>query len=218
MVGHCYGVAKWRQIDFEWIQKWSKLKIYTKTNQIKIYWSWIVLKKKGKQTKFCLIHRSPAWEAMRNVQASQARDRQQKLNRGKMSISALTRKKHLPNKLTHFHHHQYKCTPKSISNVPSGMSFMQLQTYKPDITFSVRLYTNIKQIKTYTMMAVTWVRINYWIQQNISIQCAIQKPFLYHIQIRLQEQRQTGTRQVFISTKHILLALSERAMDFYIHM
>ncbi len=40
--------------------------------------------------------------------------------------------------------------------------------------------------------------------------------FLYHIQIRLQEQRQTGTRQVFISTKHIILALSEKAMDFYI--
>lgn len=160
---------------------------------------------------------------MRNVQASQARDRQQKLNRGKNSISALTRKKkkvywllqssssiqiHTKVYKQHSKWHVFYATLK-WTNI----------NQKLDITLSVRLCTNIKQIKTYITMAVTWVRINYWIQQKTVFNVQSRNHFFFFFLSHTNKASKTGInsyKTVFIATKHIPLALNERAMDFYI--
>ncbi len=179
-LGHCYGVAKWRQIDFEWIQIWSKLKIYTKTNQIKIYWSWILLQKKGKQTKFCLIHRRQCTGFTGQRQTAETKQREnehQCFDKKKKTFTQQTPSLSSSSSSSSIQIYTKVFKQRSKWHVFYATLKWTNINQKPDITLSVRLCTNIKQIKTYTTMAVTWVRFNYWIQQKISIQCAIQKPF-----------------------------------------
>lgn len=193
-LGHCYGVSNWRQIDFEWIQIWSKLKNYTKTNQIKIYWSWILLQKKGKQTKFGLLHKRPAWghaqctgfTGQRQTAETKQREKQhQCFDKKKKKVYWLLQSSssiqiHTKVYKQHSKWHVFYATLK-WTNI----------NQKLDITLSVRLCTNIKQIKTYITMAVTWVRINYWIQQKTVFNVQSRNHFFvffYHIQIRLQKQ------------------------------
>lgn len=140
-----------------------------------------------------------------------------------MSISALTRKKTFTQQTPSLSSSSIQIYTKVYKQRSKWHVFYATLKWtninqKPDITLSVRLCTNIKQIKTYTTMAVTWVRFNYWIQQKISIQCAIQKPFFVSHTNKASRTGINRYKTSFHCNKTHSSGLMWKGYGFYIHI
>lgn len=103
-----------------------KFKSYTKTNQKKFIEVEYYCRKMENKQKILFVTQKTCM-AMRKCTGFTGQRQTAETKQREYEHQCFDKKKHLLNKLLHCHyHHQYNFTPKSINNVLSGMSFMQV--------------------------------------------------------------------------------------------